>query len=566
MTIYAQARNFIFRVGSVDFSDNLISFTLSRPQTEFGTPKTWSGSFELSPLIGQVEDDLDDSVNPSVWRRAQQVVTLEIYNVELTAYVKVFTGYINTYRYDRNPLNKRGSGTLIDELGLQMLAKNPELVIKEGVGSIPMWQLVKDLLVKGSNDADGTVNFDSARIFVDDTSGIGGDINVPYTTSDPVKSAQDILGVNQLWAYCDKEGDIRLKKFDWDTVPAFTLELDDTITFDRDLTIEDYSAEKVIVSGSKQVSRPVVKGVADEPDPPDNPDLGDDTDGGAEDRPLRIVTTQTKTLGEITGNFNFSAVVNGGIETDFEITSTKTIEYIYSDSGDVIETTTTLEQPLGVVTGTFQLGGKNGTLEPLTFIVPGIIVESLTTRTETRLRGAITGSFNSSDTINGGLETITPIDSTEEITNFTQAELELIRKRQKDNIPNLKFTDDNNQEQNLYEKEDLPTPENTIETLVFKGEAQVALNYTPYFKVTDDREFEYIESNAMAGSLAAFIARLEYAKINAKLVEIAIPDLYLIDPIPFVKCSIGGSDYIIDGEQIELQDGKLSIIFTGIPV
>jgi hypothetical protein len=255
MTIYAQARNFIFKVGTTDFSDNVVGFTLSRPQTAFGTPKTWSGSFELEPVAGQNPQILDDILNPSVWRRAQQIVTLEIYNANLSAYFKVFTGYVNTYRWNENPLNMRGSGTLIDELGLQMLAKNPELVIKEGVGTIPMWQLVR----QGSNDADGTINFNSARIFVDDTSGIVGEINVPYTTSTPIKSAQDILGVNQLWAYCDKEGDIRLRRFDWNALSVFEIELDDTITFDRDLTIEDYSAEKVIASGSKQVSKPAVR-------------------------------------------------------------------------------------------------------------------------------------------------------------------------------------------------------------------------------------------------------------------------------------------------------------------
>ncbi|MBT9137682.1 MAG: hypothetical protein DDT31_00220 [Syntrophomonadaceae bacterium] len=557
MVIYAQVKDFEFRIGGFDITDNLTAFTLSRPQTSFDSPKTWSGSFELSPIVGQDENDLDDLVNPTRWARAQQVVTLSI------ARNPVFSGYVSTYRYDRNPLNKRGSGTLIDELGLQMLAKNPEIVIKEGVGTIAMWELVRDLLFAGANDADGAATFN--RIFVDETSGIVGNINVPYTSSDPIKSAQDILGVNQIWAYCDQQGAIKLKKFDWAAGPTVSLDLDDTITFDRDLTIEDYSAEKVIVSGSKQISVPVARGVANEPDPSGNPDLGTEFDGGADGRPLRIVTTETKTLGEVTGNFNAFAVVNGGRETNFEITSTKTIEYTYSDDGDVIETLTTIEQPMGLVTATFEVGGKNGTYEPFNFIVPEIISETLTTRIQTRLRGALTGTFNADDTINGGFETITPINSIEVITNFTDQELQRVRDQQKNNIPNLKFTNSEGEEQNLYEKEELPKPDNIIQTLVFNGEAQVGLSYTPYFKVTDDREFSYIEDNGMAQSLAAFIARLEISRIKAYLVEIAIPDGYLINPSPFLKFTIGGSPYIIDGEQIELQDEKMSLIFTALP-
>jgi hypothetical protein len=187
------------------------------------------------------------------------------------------------------------------------------------------------------------------------------------------------------------------------------------------------------------------------------------------------------------------------------------------------------------------------------------------------------------------------VDNEEEITNLSLASLKKIKsdkdargrkrsrddsrktereKRQEDryrrkqadrDIPKFIFINKDGEFQNLYQKEQLPTPENTIETLIFNAQSSVALSYTPYFKVPDDRQFDYLENSFMAGTLAAFIARLEIARIKAQLVEIAIPDAYFTNPDPFLKCSIGGASYIIDGEQIELQDGKLSLIFTGLP-
>lgn len=558
MAVYAQTRNFIFRVGGLNVTDHLTKLTLSRGHVDLSSPKTWSGSFELARIVGRDNNLLDDFAYPGIWRRGLQPVTLDIAtNGATPSFYRVFTGKINVYRWNPNPLQQSGSGTLVDELGLQAITKRPSEIIKAGIEPLLISDLARDLLFKAATDADGNLTFGDIEVKPEDAV---GEINATFTSSDPLRDAQEIFGVNQRWVYCNNVGAIKVKLFDWGVGSSFSLTLDETLSFDRDTTIQDYSAEKVIVSGTKQISKPVLPGVANEPDPPDNPDL--DT----EDRPLKIVTTETKTLGETTGNFNFSAIVNGGRETDFPITSTKTIEYTYSDEGDVIATTTTLEQPLGLVTGTFQLGSKNGTLEPFTFIVPEIIQETLSTRSETRLRGAITGSFNGNDTINGGLETITPITSTEIVTNFTEAELNAIKKIKKTDIPNLKFTNSDGQEQNLYEKEKLPKPENTIETLVFKGEANVPLGYTPYFNVIDERSFNYIENTDMAGSLATFIGKLEGARLKSYLIEIPLPTAYLSNPDPFLVCAIGGQSFMIDGEQIELQDGKMSLIFTGLPV
>ncbi|MDX1976457.1 MAG: hypothetical protein SFT94_02180 [Pseudanabaenaceae cyanobacterium bins.68] len=566
MTILSQVREFRVTVGNLDITDNIVSLTLARPFLDFSTPQSWSGSFTVAPVLSEFANAsndatlLDDLANPQIWRRAQQIV--QISTLDGGNPLVIFRGYINTYRWNPNPGELFGTGTLFDELGLQMLAKNPELVIKEGVFSMPMWELVKECLVQGSNDADGTVNFGSGNILISNATGIRGNINVPFTTSTPIKTAQDICGVNLLWLYCNNQGQIDAIKCDFGAGSAFTVSLDQTLTFDRDLTVEDYFAEKVQVSGSKQVSVPVVPGVAGEPEPIEpNPDLG--TSGGAKDRPLRITTTETKTLGEVTGNFNSQAVVNGGIEVTAPITSTKVIEYTYNLDGEVVSTVTTFSQPLGAVTGTFQIGGKNGNLEPLNFIVDEILAETITTRTETRLRGAITGSFNGNDTINGGLEVTTPIVSTEVIDNLTESELVRVNKRQKNDIPNLKY-DPGTGERDLYSKEPLPEPENKIETRNFVADAVVNLNYVPYFKVLDNRRFDYVEDQQMCAEVAAFIAGLELARLKGILIEVALPTDY--SPRPFQICRIGEQNYLMDGAQIELQDNQLKLIFTGLPV
>ncbi|NJK61073.1 MAG: hypothetical protein HC918_13690 [Oscillatoriales cyanobacterium SM2_1_8] len=386
-------RDYEFSVGGTDFSANLTALVLQRPKTERGTPKAWTGRFSLFRLVGQSHNDLYEFVNPARWFPYQQPVTVKIGGDT------IFRGWIAAYRY--NPLTQIGEGDLVDEIGKIRFLQSPYDAEVKPDNPVVISDLAKKLL-------------DSSKA-ASDVPTLSGEINVPYSSSDPIGDAQGLAERDRYWMYADTSGTLRFQRYQFDVAPIVSVEADDLLEFEPAGEIPPFVFESVVVSGA------IAKAIPAEPESP-NSDAFDE-----KQRVRKIVTTTKKTVGEIVGDFRLNGRA-GSFEPTATLTATKTVTYEYDNENRVSKTLTVERKPIGWWVEDFRNGGRAGTFEPMSQ-VESVLIEELGKKVERRPAGVWALDFRTGGSGKvGALDPLQVIERSEEVENIPAKEFALIRR------------------------------------------------------------------------------------------------------------------------------------------
>jgi hypothetical protein len=238
-----QIRPFTFEIGAFDATDYLESFVVQAPAFEMESPLIWTGNFVVRwnrrarTIDGLAQDDFDPLTNPTIWRPGQQAITIAIQGRALPIL------RIDRYAYDR--INDRGEGTFTQIL-LAMDGDRPSLEPEIEVGrGTPLSAAIQKLL--GEAFATSRV---AAPILI---TGISGTIDSKIATRNPVGDAQKLCGVNWQWLTVDSQETIVTVGGDPQTRPIVFQRAWAQVDPQPDLDAIHFAAEKVIVSGSRQV-------------------------------------------------------------------------------------------------------------------------------------------------------------------------------------------------------------------------------------------------------------------------------------------------------------------------
>lgn len=238
-----QIRPFTFTIGTFDVTDYLESFTLQAPAFEMESPLIWTGNFVVrwnrraKTIDNLTQDDFDPLTNPTIWRPGQQAITIAIQGRTLPIL------RIDRYAYDR--INDRGEGTFTQIL-LAMDGDRPSLEPEIEVGrGTPLSGAIQKLLGEA---------FLTSRVAAPiSITGITGTIDSKIATRNPVGDAQKLCGVNWQWLTVDNQERIVTLSGDPQTHPIVFQRAWAQVDPQPDLDAIHFAAEKVIVSGSRQV-------------------------------------------------------------------------------------------------------------------------------------------------------------------------------------------------------------------------------------------------------------------------------------------------------------------------
>jgi hypothetical protein len=230
-------------IGTFDCTAYLDSFAINLPMQEINQRLNWSGSFTVSYNLkaranGLSEADFDQNQAPGRWRPDQKLVRMNIRGYPLPA--------LRIERYHYNPQTGIGQGSFYQSLDA-VASPRPATLGEIQINYTPVGQIADTLLqnaYRGSSIG-GAGNAGAA---------CSGQLLGGITTRDPVNECQQLVG--KFWhtltvgvaevanaVSCYPSG-----------APLFTRTLDQ-IEYEPDINHINFAANRVIVTGSRQVEK-----------------------------------------------------------------------------------------------------------------------------------------------------------------------------------------------------------------------------------------------------------------------------------------------------------------------
>jgi hypothetical protein len=334
-----------FTIGTDEFASagvgrELVSLTIQRPRLDPGIPSSpygWTGNFTLQHTLearknGRSADFYDEFVNPSRWRKAQQRVT-----VWYKGYKIATLRITDQYAFTQYENGGTAQGGLFDLVGL--LNRNIPPIETEGVeigAGTPIETCVNQLLLEAGKKryANKTIvqlfGVQFAFPIISGGWDNGDKLDTNLVTSNPLQSAQELLGKYFRWLYVDKDEVIRdvgyLDASGYSTISRSEKRCEIL----KDYNAIHFAASLVTVSGSRRVIVPVVD-VRTTPVPdPVSPSTTSTDDNG---KPQKIITERYVARGFL-DNVNFPG------DTLLCGPCYKTIFYTYDEKGNLTKTVT----------------------------------------------------------------------------------------------------------------------------------------------------------------------------------------------------------------------------------
>jgi hypothetical protein len=238
-----------FTVGSFNATDYLDVLKLTQGTADLGKAITWTGDFELSfnrkaEANGLTHDDFDPIATPALWRPDQAIVTLTLNGFTFPLL------RIQKYVYDES--TRQGRGRLYQILDI-VAGDRPaeEIETKVGRNGTELTEVVQKLLEAAFNGATLTPTIA--------ISPLTGYLDTRLTSRDPLNDAQQMVATNYAWLWVDNAEHIRTVPGDPTTNPVLFQRSLGQVEWNPDLDNIDFAAEKIIVTGQRQVAQtPIV--------------------------------------------------------------------------------------------------------------------------------------------------------------------------------------------------------------------------------------------------------------------------------------------------------------------
>jgi hypothetical protein len=568
--------NFTLFVGGLDCTDYLDAINLSAPQSEPDSPLFWSGDFQVSfnrkaIANGLSPSDFDPLTSALRWRPGLALVQLTIEGYPFPA--------LRIERYTYNPQTRQGQGTLTQILAL-LSSDRPAIEPEIEVGrSVPLAEVVDKLIAAAY---EGATLPAPPRVLA----GITGELDSPISTRDPIADAQKICGVNWHWLAVDaQERAITVSGKPSDRPLVFSRSID-AVEWEPDLDAINFAAEKIIVTGSRQVIDDSIDCSDKEPNP------NADEQGRPKRVPTKVEEARGKVFPQVSGDstpitssekvilyaYNNSSIVNQ-VFTDgfsYQLRSVAPLQAINDDlfsatqanTRDIdpntpIRTMTILDQPRAIVFPDLVEEIKPSVGKPYFAIddrltTAEVTIETPFLRSVYKPRGIVTPDPK------------IPKDSTQRL------ELVLDRREYLEGDRVSKRPDHgggiNPRTGRAQCLEQPPAPEPRqnaadvrLKTEAIKGECQVApSNWTPLQKRPLIQDFGFIPSQSHADNLACQIAYREAGRRDAVQVTMPLPIEWMAAGFPLLcRCRIHDAEFLIDGPIVSIADGQAKFSFSG---
>lgn len=354
---------FTLSIGGFDATDYLDSMKLTQGVSDLAKSLTWTGTFEISlnrkaEAAGLTHNNFDPLTTPALWRPDQVpvVLTIEGYNFP--------TLRIKDYVYDE--VARVGEGTLYQVLDIVEGDRPAEEVSsKVGRDGTPLTEATTKLLEAAF--AGATLNPTIAL------SPLDGFLDTKLVSRDPLADAQKLVATNYAWLWVDSAEQIRTIGGDPAVNPLLFVRSLGQVEPRPILENQNFAAEQIIVTGSRQRAAPgsVTIKVLSQP-------LDDSHD--EEGRQIKLVVPTYKKKADLydlyddegkpTDTSDVLAEIKTtlyryyGINTDFEtlpainiaagesesiLQQFPALETLGYEVGDLVETVTTIEKTNGEI-------------------------------------------------------------------------------------------------------------------------------------------------------------------------------------------------------------------------
>jgi hypothetical protein len=555
MAIKYTLPQFQFLIAGVDYSEYLDSIDISVPIFEPGEILVWGGSFQVSwNREGQRNSLPPGSFSPLstplTWRPGLSVVQLAIAGHPLPP--------MRIERYAYNPTTNKGQGQLTQCLKLLAGSRpsyEPEVAVS---AETDISIAVNNLLISSLEEV--TI---APQIGLElNMAALTGKIDSQITTRDPVADAQRLCSVNWQWLTVGLDEVIENISGDPLQRPILFTRALNQVEIEPDFAAIDFAAEKVIVTGSREVPDDSL------PDCPDQPNGSQDSQGRKKQEVKETVekfgvlfpragTNSTEYVSErIVTRYAYNANDSGisladysGIPFDVfaDMGSATQFNTRDIDAGTAIVTVTVKQMLAGVV---FPQLGQNTSL----------IIGELTVQTPfVQSRYVPFGTLFPS----AGTSTTLTLDRRETLTS----------ERVPETPDHTGAIDPRTGRPGCLEKPPAPeppqsAPEIRMKTEAIRGECNVQpTNWTPIRNRPHIVDFGFIPDQAHADMLACQIAYREARRRDSYQVQMPIPIEWLEAGCPLLaRCRVDDAEYQMDGLILSLKNTELKFSFSGARV
>jgi hypothetical protein len=267
MSLSYRIQSFSITVGSFDITNYVETFSLSLPMYEIGQKLTWTGRFTLgyhrkAIQLAIPESDFDQVLNPTIWRPAQQPVTITINGTQLPIL------RIDRYAYDY--IKGVGEGTFHQII--DAVATDRPQVFQTGIfnpsSKANITHSVQGAVTKLLDKAFAGATVNPARNLLPCI----GTIYDELLSREPIGDACRLLGSNWQWMTIDNTETIKtIKPEPFSQTSLFTRTINQ-LEWEPEIDHINFAAPKVVVTGSFQQPKPIQ--CLDDPTPPAlNPNL-----------------------------------------------------------------------------------------------------------------------------------------------------------------------------------------------------------------------------------------------------------------------------------------------------
>lgn len=573
---YRIPSQFSLTIAGFDATEYIDAINLSAPQSEPDEALFWSGDFQISlnrkaVAQGFTAADFDPITTPNRWRPGLALVQITIAGYPLPA--------LRIDRYVYNPQTRQGQGTLTQILAL-LSSDRPAIEPEIEVGrSVPLAEVVDKLIAAAY---EGATLPAPPRILA----GITGELDSPISTRDPIADAQKICGVNWHWLSVDaQERAITVSGKPSERPLIFSRSLDQ-VEWEPDLDAINFAAERVIITGSRQIIDDSIDCSDKEPNP------NADEKGRPKVVPTKTIEPRGKVFPQVARDstpitssnkvilygynsvsasgdrfidgFNFqlvSAAPIGAIENDLRSATDSNTKDI--DPNTAVQTMTITDQPRAIIFPDLVQEIKPTKGKPYYVIddrlaTAEVTIETPFLRSTYKPRGLVTPDPEM------------PKDSTQRF------ELVLDRREylEGDRISKRpdhggKINPKTGRAQCLEQSPD-PEPQQfaadvRLKTEAIKAEAIVKpAGWTPLFRRPLVQDFGFIPSPGHAQNLADRIAEREAGRRDAVQITMPIPIEWLAAGCPLLaRCRVHDGEFLIDGPIITIADGAAKFSFSG---